>query len=786
MMNNIIFRISIRNLLKNRFTSGVCLLGLVVGFVAVILVSLFIRYELSWDKHNLNYDRIYLVQRNVALSAVNSATGSITPFTPAVTASLLEEYPGFEKVTSVYRAGDRFLSVSAERQYRIEEGIYADDNYFDVFTCRFADGRQPEDFGHPFTMVISENLAGRLFEGAGAEGRVVTLDGKHDLVVAGVYADLPVNSSIRPEYIISMPTLERTEGISPDSIEPASFLTFTLMGRGAEPAAAATAIENLFAGREGMEMETLRLGALADMRFDSVPDYYNIIWIFGLIGMFILSMSVFNYVNLSIAGSSVRGMEIAIKKINGCKRRGLIMQFLGETMVLSVIALAISIYLATVLLPFFNSIMGTAIESDFYGNWRVVALFAAGAVGIGLLAGAYPAFLMSSNSIVNLFKGEFRSGSDRIRLRKALVLLQFSISVFLICLSLFFLIQVDHLTTKDIGFNRENMIYVQLTSSAEGRHFEEFRNRLLQSPAILNASMSENLPFVNFGGGMINREGGEPGERVRYRPNRVSYDFVGNLGIKLVRGRDLSRDHPSDVSHACLVNETAVRYFGWDNPIGMRLDSNRYMVVGVVADYHVMDIHNPLDPVVLTLAPDGMTGSRVYAFRYQPGYRDEAISFLTSEFSREFPDDPFEIEELESAFMNENAYRSYQTVKKAILLFTGFSILLAVTGLLGLVSFSVVRRTKEIGIRKINGCPDGTIFLLLNREFFVLLGISLVVAWPGVYMVHNAFPGAYKLPLYPWILLVSAAAIVTVTFAATGWQTWRAARRNPVEALRDE
>jgi putative ABC transport system permease protein len=228
-MSNIIFRISIRNLLKNRFTSAVCLLGLVVGFVAVILVGLFIRYELSWDKHNGNYDRIYLVQRNVALSATNSATGSITPFTPAVTASLLEEYPGFEKVTSVYRTGDRFLSVSAERQYRIDEGIFADNSYFDVFTYRFVDGRQPEDFGRPFTVVISENLAGRLFEGAGVEGRVVKLDGKHDLLVAGVYADLPVNSSIRPEYIVSMPTLERTEGISPDGIAPASFLSTGLL-----------------------------------------------------------------------------------------------------------------------------------------------------------------------------------------------------------------------------------------------------------------------------------------------------------------------------------------------------------------------------------------------------------------------------------------------------------------------------------------------------------------------------------------------------------------------------
>ncbi|TVR75650.1 MAG: FtsX-like permease family protein [Marinilabiliales bacterium] len=785
-MSGIIFRISMRNLLKNRFTSLVSLLGLMVGFVAVVLVALFIKYELSWDKHNENYDRIFIVQRDIALSARNSGTGSITPFTPPVTAPLLEEYPGFERVASVYQVGDRFLSVSAERQYRIDRGIYADRNFFDVFTCSFADGRLPDEFGQPFTVVISESLAGRLFEGEAAEGMVVTLDGKHELMVAGVYNDLPLNSTIRPEYIISLPTLLRTEGIGRDDIIPASFMTFVMLGEGAGREAAEAAVRDLFAGRDGMEMETLRLGALAGMRLDSVPDYYNIIWIFGLIGVFILSMSVFNYVNLTIAGSSIRGKEIAIKKMSGCKRPGLILQFLGESVVVSVIGFAISIYLASLLLPFFNSIMGTAIDPNFFHDWRVTAILAAGAAGIGLLAGAYPAFLMSSNSIVNLFKGEFKAGSDRIKLRKVLVLLQFSISVFLICLSLFFLVQVNHLTSKDIGFDRENMIYVQLTTPAEEICFEDFRSRLLQSPAILNASMSDNLPFVNFGGGMINWEGADPGTRVRYRPNSVSWDFVGNLGISLVDGRDFSRDYPSDVHNACLVNETAVRYFGWDNPIGKRLDNNRYTVVGVVADYHVMDIHNPLDPVVLTLAPGEMTGSRVYAFRYLPGYRDEAVGLLASEFSRVFPDDPFVIEELESAFMNENAYRSYQTVKKSVLLFTGFSLFLAVTGLLGLVSFSVLRRTKEIGIRKINGCPDGVIFLLLNREFFILLGISLALAWPGAWLVHNAFPGAYKLPLYPWILISSAAAIVTVTLAATGWQTWRAAIRNPVEALRYE
>lgn len=785
-MDSIIFKISIRNLLKNKFTSSVSVFGLTVGFIAFILISLFIRYELSWDKANENFDRIYIVQRNTAMSAQNTGSGNITPLTPAITATLVGEYQEFEKVTSVYPVEGSFLSTSAERQNRIGKGIYADHNYFDIFTYHFINGHAGEEFMEPFSVAISETLANRLFNSIEAAGKVVTLDRRHDLIISGVYADLPLNSSVRPEYIISFPTLERTRGITRNDIAPASFMTFVLLRPGSDPLAAASGIRDLFTGYEGMRFETLMLGKLADMRFESVPDYYAIIYIFGLMGLFILSMSVFNYVNLSIANSSTRGKEIAVKKMTGSSRSRLVVQFLGETVLLSVIAVAIAFYIVTFLLPFYNNIMNTAISLDFVADWRFVGILVAGSLIIGLLAGIYPAFHISSNRIVNLFRGDFKAGGDRIRLRKILVLFQFAISVFLICLSLFFLKQVNHLAGKDTGFDRENMVYLQLTSSAEGKYFEDLRNRLLQNPSILNASMSANLPFVNFGAAMISREGGIPGDKVLCRPNRVTYDFVRNMGMKIVEGRDFSRDYHSDIEQACIINETAVRVFGWDDPIGKRLDDNRYRVTGVVRDYHVMDIHNPIDPVVLILAPGEMKGSWTYAIRYAPGSRDEAIRILDAEFSREFPDDPFEIEELESAFLNENAYKGYQTVKKSILLFTAFSIFLAVTGLLGLVSFSIVRRTKEIGIRKISGCPEGKIFILLNREFFILLGISLVVAWPGVWMVHNAFPGAYKLPLHGWILLASALIIATVTLLVTGWQTWRAATRNPVEFLRYE
>ncbi len=785
-MNSLIFRISIRNLLKNKFTFFVCVFGLSLGFIAFILISLFIRYEMTWDKFNENHDRIYLVQRNRGLSSRDVSSGTISSSTAPLTASLVEEYSGVERTTLIREIHDRFLSLPAEEQYRIGRGLYADPDYFDIFTYDFLDGCSAEALREPFSIVISETLADRFFIPGEAVGRVLMLDRKTDLKITGVYTDLPLNSSIRPDYIISLSTLERTEGISLADPWSTSFMTFLLLEPGTGSAAIEAGIRNLFAGFEGREMEFLILSPLSKMRFDSVPDYFTVIWIFGLIGIFILSMSAFNYVNLSMANASMRGKEIAIKKMNGSKRSQLIIQFLGETVLISAIAVAFSFYLVSFLIPFYNNMMNTAISLSYFGDWQFTGVLIASSLVIGLLAGLYPALFMSSNSIVNLFKGSFRAGSDKIRLRKTLVLLQFAISVFLICLSIFFLRQVNHITGKDIGFERENLVYVQLTSTGQERSFDDFRSRLLQNPAIIDASMSVNLPFVNFGGGSINWEGGGNDNLLFYRPNRVSFDFVQTLGMEIVAGRDFSREYPSDIGQACIINETAARYFGWEDPIGKRLDNNRFTVIGVIKDYHVMDIHNIIDPVVLMLMPDEMKGDRTYAFRFAPGYSDEAIALLTSEFSREFPDDPFFLGELDSAYRNETAFKGYQTLKKSMLFFTVFNILLAVTGLLGLVSFSVARRTKEVGIRKITGSSIANIFIILNREFFILLVISLVIAWPGVWMVYNAFPGKYKLPLHPWILLSSAIIILVITLMTTAWQTWRAATRNPVEALRYE
>jgi len=298
--------------------------------------------------------------------------------------------------------------------------------------------------------------------------------------------------------------------------------------------------------------------------------------------------------------------------------------------------------------------------------------------------------------------------------------------------------------------------------------------------------MSSNLSFVKAEGGMLNWEGGIPEEKIFFRPNRVSYNFVETMDVKIIQGRDFSDQFPGDLNGSCIINETAWRCFGWDDPIGKKINDNRWTVVGVVKDFHIMDIHNQIDPAVLLLSDGQIKGDQVFAFRYSTGMLEEVREFLTREFNLLFPNDPFEFRSMQTAIVNENSFKIYQTVKKSISFFAIFIILLAIISLLSLVSHSIDRRTKEIGIRKINGSSVSNLFLLLNRDYFILLGISLAIALPLAFLTYSALPGNFKIPPPGWIPFSAALILAAIILVTTGYQTFKAARRNPVEALRYE
>jgi len=789
-MLSALWKISVRNILKHKGYSSINIIGLALGFSAFILIGLFVQYELSWDKSNVNYDRIYRIQRHYAKTLYAMDGNDISPHSRPITAQLLERrFPEFEKITVIRENRGKFLSAVADRQIYDEKGFYADSCFFDVFTFHFLEGTQTGALNEPFSIVLSKTMADKLFPGERAMGETVTLEKKFDFKVTGVYDDLPKNSTIEPSYLVSFASLVKLAGITRSDMWAGDCMNFALLKPGVDVTNLEAKIKNVFSGFKGIEYEELQLCPMKKLYlgFNGEDDYVVVLVLYGAIGIFILLMSSFNYINLTTANAATRGREVAVKKASGSNRFTLVVQFLGETVMISLLAVVLAIVLVKAFLPVFAYIAEKDLVLNLSRNWKFIGLTLMISLGVGVLSGIYPALFLSSHKIASLFKGEFFGrGRERFSLKRALVIFQFAISVFLILITLSFSFQIRYLSGKDLGFDKESMLYTRMEVSEGGVTFDQLRDRLMRYPAILDASMSEHIPFISYGGGMTNWEGGNPDEKISCRFNRINYDFIRNMNIQLVAGRDFSRQFPGDMGKGCLINETAARCFGWDNPVGMRLNNNRLTVVGVVKDFVYKDLHNGIEPAVMILAPEEILGNRTFAFRVDPSRLGEAKTILTREFENTFPNDPFEFNYLSVAFDNENSFKIYHSVNRTLLFFTILNVFLAMMGLLGLVWFTVIRRTKEIGVRKINGSSSLNIFCLLSREYFILLFFALLIAFPASWWAYEQIPGANKWHVQPWIFLIGAGVIVIIILMTTSYQTLKAATRNPVEALRYE
>jgi putative ABC transport system permease protein len=788
-MVRMIWKISVRNILKNKIFSIINVFGLALGFTAFILIGLFLRYELAWDKSHSRYDRIYRIQRYFPKSQYVMDGNNISPHSRPITAQLLEnKFPEIEKITVIRENGGKFLSSVPEKQIFEEKGISADSCFFDIFTYKFLEGKQKGALDEPFTIVLSKTMADKLFKGKQAVGEVVSLEKKIPLKVTGVYEDLPENTSLRPEYIISFSTLAKTMVIARNSTT-GDCMTYALLTQGADYKFLISKIKNVFSGFKGFEYEELQLCPLKNvyLNFNGRNDYIIALVLYGMIGFFILIMSAFNYINLTTANASVRGKEVALKKVCGSSRIALVSQFLFETVLTSFIALVIAFELARIFLPVFNRIIGRILTLNFSLDSGFIVISVLVAFVVGLLSGIYPAAVLSSQNILSLFKSRMLVvGHRKISLKSVLVSLQFAISVLLILVTISFSLQIKYMFRKNPGFDKENILYTKMTVSNQEITFDQLRNRILQHPEILNASMSKNFPFVSLGGGSTNWEGGDPNEKIQCRFNTVSCDFLKNLGIPVIKGRDFSRDFTGDQGRSCIINETAAMSFGWDNPIGKKLNDNKLTVVGVVKNYIYKDMHNGIEPAILILSQDKTAGDWTFAFRVDPKNENKAKSILSSEFENAFPDDPFEFNNLSATYASMDTFKVYNSINRTIMFFSVFNVFLAMVGLFGLVSFTVSRRTKEIGIRKINGSSSLNIFYLLSREYYILLGFALIIAFPLALRIYHRIPGANKLPAQPWVFILGAAILLVIILITTSYQTIKAATRNPVEALRYE
>lgn len=779
-----------RNIVKQKMHALTNLFGLSLGFTAFILVSLYMNFEYSWDQHNVNYKRIYRVQRHFVKARNVRDGNNISPHSRGITAMLLKnKYPEIEETAIIKELGGEFISSKPGNLiYDEKEGFAAEQSLLNMFTYDFISGDEEKALKDPFSIILSESLSRKLFSHGQALGKEVMIEKKYPMKVTGIYRDLPYNSIIRPNYIVSLSTLKNFKEDAWNSMD-GNYMTFILLKPDQDYKALNNKIRDLFIGYKEAEYEKIELRPLSKLHlnFNDHNAYENVLSLFSLVGIFILVLAGFNYINLTTAQTAVRVKEIVVRKVHGSSQRALILQFLGETVFLSIIAVVMSYLIAEFLLPVFNRIVQKPLNLSFATEWKFIIKTSLITLLTGILAGIYPAFFMSSKNIAQLNSGNiFKTGKNNFSLKKMLVIFQFAVSMFLIIITLIFTLQIKYLLNKDLGIDKENILYATLNITRK-TCYEDLSNRILQHHEIINCAMSEYAPFVSHGGGTVNWEGCLPDDVLEIRNNTVSYDFTKHFKISILDGRDFSRDFPSDAGRTCLINETAKRDFGYNNPIGKRIDNGRLQIVGVMKDFHFKDMYNTIEPVIFKRANDTIYGGRwTFSFRVIPGKTSEARNIIQKELETYFPDDPFDIRILDHAFRNENVFKILGSVNNSLLFFTILNVLLAVLGLLGLVSFTIQRRMKEIGLRKINGSSPISVFLLLTKEYLNFILIASLISWPFGYIAFLYLPANYKVPFPYWLFGFASLAIIIISLLTSLYYTVKASWTNPVDVLRYE
>ena len=497
-----------------------------------------------------------------------------------------------------------------------------------------------------------------------------------------------------------------------------------------------------------------------------------------------------NYINLSTANSFLRKKEIGVRKVVGASRFSLFSQYIGESLVIAFISMILAFLLVELLLPYFNTVVERQMDIDFVRDFKFLIAMVAVFVVTGFLSGVYPAVFLSSFKPVHVIKGDVsifkknRRGSSKSFLRKSLVTAQFCISVLLLICTIYVVNQVHYMNTKDLGFDKKDLLICKVYGSTKQGSFETLRNQLLSNSMIVDATISTNAPFHGNWSKEINWEGAAPNEKMNTRFNQIDYDYIDTYKMKIALGRNFSRQFSTD-KQACIINETAWKALGWGDPIGKTIDGNKFTIIGVVKDFHPYSVHEKIPPFYMVLNSGELNDGEIYSVRIKPGNRSNSISYVRQTFHDYFPDAIIEA----STFDNDldlGTRGVWEIVEKVFIGFAIIAVLIAANGLFGMISFASQRRLKEIGVRKVFGANSPQLYLLMSKEFAVILLFSLLVAYPSGYFVSHTTPGAYKYQMGFIDYFLGISIMLISAIVATAYHTTKAILTNPTETLRYE
>ena len=790
MLNNYL-KTAWRNLWKNKVFSTINILGLALGMCCSILILLWVQNERSVDAFHKNGDDLYQAyERRYFDSKVDAQYN-----TPGLLApELKKDIPEIKYAAGfgwddpkTFKAGDKIIKMS---------GRAADSDFFKMFSFPLLEGNAQNALNTPAGLALSHKMAIAFFGSPeAAMGKTIRYDDRVELSVTAVFEDIGANSSVKFDYLVNWDQFMQDNDWLKDwgNYGPNTYIQ---LRPDANPEAVAKKVTHFLDlldknQKKGSFTEELRLQPFNETYLhNNFKDGFisggriEYVGLFTVIAFFILLIACINFMNLSTARSLKRAREIGVRKVIGAVRGVLIRQFLGESILLAIIAVIISLGLLVILLPLFNSITQRQIglpftEGVFWLKLLLIAFFT------GFVSGCYPALFLSAFNPANVLKGLIRVGTGAARFRKGLVVFQFILSIVLIIGTIIITKQVNYIQSVDLGYNRENLLYIPLEGDL-GSKYQAFKQKALQMPGIQSITRISQTPTTlqNSTGG-VSWDGKDPNVKVQFTQAWIGYDFIPTMKLQMAAGRGFSRDFATD-SVGYIINETALNKIGYSDPVGkpFTLWGKKGRIIGVVKDFHFNSLHDPIKPLVLHFGETGGYGSAL--IRTQPDKTKEALATLQT-LSRELnPDFQFTYSFSDDEY--KKLYDNEQLVSRLSGVFAFLAIFICCLGLLGLAIFTAEQRTKEIGIRKVMGASVCSLFILLSAEFLTLVLISLVIASPIAWYAMNKWllNYAYHTRIEWWVFLFAGLIAILITLITISFQAVKAAIANPVTSLRSE
>jgi len=787
-----------KNLLKTAFRhirkhlgySLLNILGLTLGISSALFLIIYVSDEISYDRYHENADRIYRVSSKIT-ETDDQFTWNVAqiPFGPQV----VQDYPEVQSFVRFINM-PRALYKYEDQEFIEENFYYVDSTLFDIFSYKILRGEVRSAIKDPGKIVLTETAAARYFGDEDPVGKTLTT-GDNTFEVTGVIGDVPFNSHFRFDAVAARNNLPKQIG----SWGNFGVFTYLLLPHDVDVEAFETKMQGMYDAHMKTIFGPLEITIEYIMEPITRIHLYSTnpgepeptgsityVYIFGIIALFLVLIAAMNYMNLATARSSGRAREVGLRKVVGSRRAPLVVQFLSESVVLTVISLIISVILLLILLPKFNLLAGKSFDVSILYS-PVVIISAIGVILIaGIIGGSYPAFFLSRFSPVTVLKGEITQGSAGSLFRKILVVIQFTVSVVMIICTLVVFRQLNYLKSMDQGFDQENVLTLQLNQNMV-RKYPVLKQTLLDNNDIKYVT-STNTPLGQGSGKVIFNVETDQGMAQRgVNFAVVDHDFVDALGIKIVEGRDFQQDMPSDTLTGVIVNETLANRMGWSEPIGKKVelgDENtiRARVIGVMADYHQTGMYNEIESLLLVYRE---LGNIIYV-KLSGNNMEQTLSFIETKWKEVFPDQPYLY-----TFLTERFNRQFEADEKRGLIFTMFTILailIACLGLFGLASYMVEQRTKEIGIRKVFGADESVIIRLISKDFLILVTISIIIAVPvAYYFMSNWLQNyVYRTKIGVMLLIFAALLTVVITFITISYKAYQAAIMNPASSIRTE